>query len=285
MHKVIVEDINQYTQKELANKYKSTAGSQQVMDAVEITPYIEQLESNGYFIVENIISKEQCQLIKDTVMPLFEYDSGRNNFEGFKTQRLYATFEKTLVCNDLVDHPLVLNILDQLFNPNYLLSQLQVINILPGEAQQPLHYDDAIYDVPRPRKPLGAATIFAIDDFTEENGATVMIPGSHKWGNEQPKPQDDAAQVPVVMPAGSMLFFLGTLWHGGGANRSANSRLCVTAQYCDSWLRQQENYSLSISKETVKQCSEHIQRLLGYSIHAPFVGFVNGKHPKRLLED
>ena len=224
-------------------------------------------------------------MIKETVLPLFAYDSGRNNFEGFKTQRLYATFEKTLVCNDLVDHPLILNILDNIFHPNYLLSQLQVINILPGEAQQPLHHDDAFYDVPRPRKPLGAATIFAIDDFTEENGATVIIPGSHEWGDERPEPMSDPRQVPVVMPAGSMLLFTGTLWHGGGANRSQLSRMCVTAQYCDSWLRQQENYSLSISKETVKMCSEHIQRLLGYSIHAPFAGFVNGMHPKRLLED
>ena len=285
MTKVFIKDMDQYNHKDLANKYKSTSGTQSKIDKDELAGYLKQLDDNGYFIVENILDKAQCQKIKETVMPLFQHESGRNNFEGYKTQRLYATFEKTLVCNDLVDHPLVLNVLDNIFKPNYLLSQLQVINILPGEEQQPLHHDDGFYDVPRPRKPLGAASIFAIDDFTEENGATVIIPGSHKWADERPTPMSDSNQVPVVMPAGSMLFFTGTLWHGGGANLSQDSRLCVTAQYCDSWLRQQENYSLSISRETVKKCSEHIQRMLGYSIHAPFVGFANGMHPKRLLED
>jgi ectoine hydroxylase-related dioxygenase (phytanoyl-CoA dioxygenase family) len=285
MNGTVIADMDQYNQKELGKKYTSTAGTQEKIDATQLAGYMKQLDEKGYFIIENFLSKEKCNEIKDAVYPQFEYESGRNNFEGFKTQRLYATFEKTLVCNDLVDDPLALNVLDQLFHPNYLLSQLQVINILPGEVQQPLHYDDAFYDVPRPRKPLGAATIFAIDDFTEENGATVIIPESHTWGDERPLAYNDPRQVPVVMPAGSMLFFTGTLWHGGGANKTDKSRLCVTAQYCDSWLRQQENYSLSISRETVKQCSEHIQRLLGYSIHAPFAGFVDGMHPKRLLED
>ncbi|GAA5315690.1 MAG: phytanoyl-CoA dioxygenase family protein [Candidatus Pelagadaptatus aseana] len=285
MKKTIVKDQNEYFKAPLATKYQSTAGSQEKIDPELLSGYLKQLDENGYFIIENMISREQCQEIKQTALALFEHESGRNNFEGFKTQRLYATFEKTLICNDLVDDPLVLNVLDELFHPNYLLSQLQIINILPGEAQQPLHHDDAFYDIPRPRKPLGAATIFAIDDFTETNGATTIIPGSHKWGNEQPLPNNDPRQIPVIMPAGSMLFFSGTLWHGGGANQSDNARMCVTAQYCDSWLRPQENYSLSISKATVKQCSEHIQRMLGYSIHPPFLGFVNGMHPKRLLED
>jgi len=283
-HKRIVRDQDDYNSQDLAAKYKSTAGSQEKIDPEQLAGYMKEFEDNGYFIVKNMISKELCAEIKRTALALFEHDSGRNNFEGFKTQRLYATFEKTLICNDLVDDPLVLNVLDQIFHPNYLLSQLQIINILPGEAQQPLHHDDAFYDVPRPSKPLGAATIFAIDAFTEESGATSIIPGSHKWADERPAPQDDPRQIPVVMPAGSMLFFSGTLWHGGGANRSAQSRMCVTAQYCDSWVRPQENYSLSISKDTVNQCSEHIQRMLGYSIHPPFLGFVNGMHPKRLLE-
>ena len=221
--------------------------------------------------------------IKQDLMPRFEHDSGRNNFEGFKTQRLYAFFEKSLVCNPLVEHPLILGCLDRLFEPNYLLSQLQAINILPGEAQQPLHHDDLFYRVPRPRRALGAATIWAIDEFTEENGATVVLPGSHLWGERQPTDEDE--RFSVVMPAGSVVFFLGTLWHSGGANKSDAPRLCVSAQYCDAWCRQQENYSLSISRDTVKRCSDHIQRMLGYSIHAPFMGFVDGKHPRRLLED
>ena len=285
MSRIVVEDIGEYSSVELAKKYKSTAGSQPQAPPEEIDRCMEAVERDGFVIIENLIPHEQIAEIKEDLIPRFEYDSGRNNFEGFKTQRLYAFFEKSLVCNPLVEHTLILGCLDRIFEPNYLLSQLQAINILPGEAQQPLHPDDAFYHVPRPRPPLGAATIWAIDDFTEENGATVVIPKSHLWDDRLPTDADRKNRRPVIMPAGSVVFFVGTLWHGGGANRSDAARLCVSAQYCAPWCRTQENYSLSLSRETVKRCSEHIQRMLGYSIHPPFMGFVDGKHPKRLLED
>jgi ectoine hydroxylase-related dioxygenase (phytanoyl-CoA dioxygenase family) len=181
----------------------------------------------------------------------------------------------------IADHPRVLALLDRLLLPNYLLSMLQVIKILPGEQAQMLHTDDAFYPLPRPRKALGAATIWAIDDFTADNGATDIIAGSHLWGEEDPDPAD---REPVVMPAGSCVFFPGTLWHGGGANRSDRPRLAVTAQYCEPWVRPQEAFTLSTSRDTVRAVSEDIRRMLGYSIHPPFIGQVDGMHPKRLLE-
>ncbi len=281
MKRIVVEDVKEYGRVELAKKYPSTAGTQVDVPVQDVDRCMESLERDGFVVLENLVSRELVAQMKADIVP----DSGRNNFEGFKTQRLYAFFEKTLICNPLVEHPLILACLDRIFEPNYLLSQLQAINILPGEAQQPWHHDDLFYRVPRPRAALGAATIWAIDDFTEENGATMVIPQSHLWGGREPTEQDIKQQVPVVMPAGSVVLFLGTLWHGGGANRSNAARLCVSAQYCAPWCRTQENYSLSLSHDTVKQCSEHIQRMLGYSIHSPFMGFVDGQHPKRLLED
>lgn len=191
---------------------------------------------------------------------------------------------KTYACNPLVEHPLILALLDSIFNPNYLLSQLQVINILSGEKQKPLHVDDNFYQIPRPRPPLGAATVWAIDDFTAQNGGTVVIPGSHTTGEGDPTPQELARQINCEMKAGSVVFFLGTLWHGGGANGSPDPRLAVTTQYCEGFCRTQENFSLSIPPQRVAQCSEDMKRLLGYSIYGPFMGMVDGKHPKRLLE-
>ncbi len=285
MGRTVVRDVDEYGNVELAKKYPSTAGSQPQVPVEHVDRCMEAIERDGYIIIENLISPELVAKIKDDLIPRFSYDSGRNNFEGFKTQRLYAFFEKSLICNPLVEHPLILGCLDRIFEPNYLLSQLQAINILPGEEQQPLHHDDLFYRVPRPRPALGAATIWAIDEFTQQNGATVVIPGSHLWDDRQPTEDDLKNLEPVVMPAGSVVLFLGTLWHAGGANRSDAARLCVSAQYCAPWCRTQENYSLSLSRETVKKCSEHIQRMLGYSIHAPFMGFVDGKHPRRLLED
>ncbi len=285
MGRTVVRDVDEYGNVELAKKYPSTAGSQPQVPVEDVDRCMDAIERDGYIIIENLISPELVAEIKEDLIPRFSYDSGRNNFEGFKTQRLYAFFEKSLICNPLVEHPLILGCLDRVFEPNYLLSQLQAINILPGEEQQPLHHDDLFYRVPRPRPALGAATIWAIDEFTQQNGATVVIPGSHLWDDRQPTEDDRKNLEPVVMPAGSVVLFLGTLWHAGGANRSDAARLCVSAQYCAPWCRTQENYSLSLSRETVKKCSEHIQRMLGYSIHAPFMGFVDGKHPRRLLED
>ena len=277
-----LNDLDDYYNAELAARHKSTAGSQAQADPARVATLAEQLQQDGYIIIENLLSKDTVDSVREAAVPLFEH-AGRNNFEGLQTHRLYSVLEKTRVCDALVEHPLVLGILDRIFLPNYLLSQLQVINILSGEARQPVHYDGAWYRVPRPRPAINAATIFAIDDFTEDNGATYLIPGSHTWGDRTPTPEEEAARVPAVMPAGSMLLFLGTLWHGGGENSSDAARMAVTAQYCEPWCRQQENFSLSISREVASQCSEHIQRMLGYSIYGPFMGFVDGKHPKRLL--
>ena len=126
------------------------------------------------------------------------------------------------------------------------------------------------------------AAVFAIDEFTPDNGATVAIPGSHLWGEDR-FPEDGDQRVQAVMPAGSCILFLGNLWHGGGENHSGDSRLAITAQYCEPWVRTQENYFLSVSRETAASVSENIRRMLGYSIHPPFMGMSEGMHPKRKL--
>ncbi|WP_281647881.1 phytanoyl-CoA dioxygenase family protein [Parendozoicomonas sp. Alg238-R29] len=279
-----ISNITDYTSKEWASKYQSTAGKHDKIDPQLIRFLLEELDQNGYIILKNVLPEGTVSHIRSELLELFSDHCGRNPFEGLKTQRLYSVLNKTHCCDPLVEHPIILELLDRLFLPNYLLSQLQAINILSGESPQALHADDGFYLVPRPRQPLGAATIWAIDDFTEENGATIVIPGSHKWGNKAPTAKEKEQQIPVVMPAGSVVFFLGTLWHGGGENKSPNARLAITAQYCEPWCRQQENFSLSVPKKRVRDCSENIRRMLGYSIFGPFMGMVNGMHPKRLLE-
>ncbi len=239
------------------------------------------LQTDGFVMMENLIPANQCDIIKQELLGLLSY-KGRNAFEGLKTQRLYATLTKTRVCDALAVHPRILALLDKMFMPNYLLSQLQVINILPGEDAQYLHYDDGFYPPPRPRPPLGAASIFAIDDFTKTNGATRIIPGSHTWGDRKPGGNDKA--VPAVMPKGSAIFYGGTFWHGGGANESDAARLAITVQYCEPWLRQQENYTLGTPKSVVAKLDPQLKSLLGYSILPPYIGMVNGVHPLRLLE-
>lgn len=284
MEKKRFDDMFEYGRVDLAGTFRSTAGSQEKVDPELLDGAFRALQRDGFVVLERLLSESSVASLRADLLPRFTHAGGRNNFEGLATQRLYGVIEKTLSCNPLVEHPFVLGLLDRVLEPNYLLSQLQAINILPGEAQQPLHHDDAFYLYPRPRRALGAATIWAVDPFTSENGATVVIPGSHTWGDRTPGDEDLTRLVPVVMPPGSLLCFLGTLWHGGGANRSQAPRMCVTAQYCAPYLRQQENFSLSVSRARARECSEHVQRMLGYSIYPPFMGFVDGMHPKRLLD-
>ena len=265
---------------DLAGTFPRTASSGAQIAPAVVEADLAALLRDGYVILPDLLGGDELDAIRADVGPLLNR-LGRNGFEGHGTQRVYSVLNKTRSCDRIADHPRVLALLDRLFMPNYLLSMLQVINILPGEQAQMLHTDDGFYPLPRPRKALGAATIWAIDAFTADNGATDIIAGSHEWGDRMPDPGE---REPVVMSAGSCVFFLGTLWHGGGANRSANPRLALTAQYCEPWLRPQEAFTLSMTRDTVRAVSEDIRRMLGYSIHPPFIGQVDGMHPKRLLD-
>lgn len=268
---------------DIAGRYRSTAGTSIEVDPELVESDLAALDRDGYLIVKNLLPPDVCEQIAATVDPLLG-PAGRNNFEGHQTQRVYSLLAKTRVCDHLVEHPRVLALLDRLLLPNYLLSQFQAINIGPGETAQFSHYDDSMYPLRRPRPALAVATVWAITDFTADNGATVVIPGSHRWDDHR-KPDDADEHLSVVMPAGSVVLFLGTLWHGGGPNRTRDeTRLAVTAQYCEPWLRPQEAFTLSTPRATVRTVSENIRRMLGYSIHPPFVGAVNGMHPKRILE-
>ncbi|MBJ9955129.1 MULTISPECIES: phytanoyl-CoA dioxygenase family protein [unclassified Acinetobacter] len=273
-------DIHKYNQQDHAKTHRQLqSGSER--NTSEIERDFETLMRDGYVIINHLIPKEICSKIKQEGLALLN-QTGRNSFEGHQTQRVYNVLSKTRMTDQLAVHPRILGLMDRLFEPGFLLSQSQMINILPEEVAQHLHYDDAFYRLPRPRQPLGAASIWAIDDFTEDNGATVIIPESHLWGSDRIAQSTEA--IPAIMPAGSVVFFLGTTWHGGGENHSKASRFAVTHQYCEAYVRQQENYLLELSKETVKLLSPELQALVGYSIYPPFMGMVNGMHPLRTLE-
>lgn len=267
---------------DLARRHPATTTASDAVDPATVAADLSVLERDGYVVWENLLTLDECEQLRGALTPFLER-TGRNAFEGQRTRRAYNLLEKTRACDALVEHPRVLALLDRLFLPNYLLSQLQAIDIHPGEHAQMLHHDDGFYPVPRPRPPLSAATMWAIDAFTEINGATVVLPGSHRWGSER-GPAEADVRTAVRMPAGSCAFYLGTLWHGGGANRSTGARLGVTVQYCEPWLRPQEAYTLATSRDTARTVSENIRRMLGYSIHPPFMGAVDGMHPKRLLD-
>jgi len=242
---------------------------------------LQGLRDDGYLVIENALSRAQVSQLRRALDPHFEeLLYGRNPFEGHQTQRVYGLVQKTRDFDPLIEDPRVLQACQE-FLGDHLLTAAHAILIHPGETAQSLHHDDSFYPFPRPRKPLGLSTIWALDDFTHDNGATRVVPGSHRWGDE--RPGDDAEPLNVCMPAGSLLIFLGTLFHGGGDNTSDRSRLGITIQYCPGWARQQENYILSVPAKTVRQLSPTLQALLGYSLYPPFMGHVDGRHPLKSL--
>jgi ectoine hydroxylase-related dioxygenase (phytanoyl-CoA dioxygenase family) len=272
---------------------------------------LEALRTEGWVVIPELIPEDVRAEMRAALAPHLQSEYlGRNDFEGYRTERVYSLVAVAPVFTDLVEHPRILAICDALLQPNYLLTASQAINIRPGETPQAWHTDDVFYAIPRPRPAISISTIWAVDPFTRENGATQVIRGSHLFDDREAylpfegvdfatRPDPERVPVPksapdpawrdriadVVMPAGSVIVFLGTLVHRGGENHTDKPRLALSNQYCQPWARQQENYMVSVPREDAARMSPRVQALLGYSIHPPFMGHVAGIHPKRLLEN
>jgi ectoine hydroxylase-related dioxygenase (phytanoyl-CoA dioxygenase family) len=239
---------------------------------------------DGYVVVEDLLSPEQVATIHAELDVILDgVPDGRNFFEGFHTKRIYALFAKTRVIDDLAVHPLVLGVLDRVLGEHYLLGGPTGIRIDPGEVAQMLHRDEDQYPIPNPPRDLAFNVLWAFDDFTEANGATRMVPGSQHGALGHA--DATTPTVPVEMRAGSAAFYLGSVWHGGGANTTDRPRLGLAMLYIAGWLRTQENHSLAVPPAIVCTLPERLQELLGYDVHFPFLGYVDGRHPKRTLRD
>lgn len=241
-------------------------------------------ERDGYVIFPRVLSEAQVAAIRDALKPHFTR-TGRNDFEGHRSHRVYALIEKAPdLFGALAAHPLALSFVEREFGASCLLSALLAIQLLPGETVQDWHADDEQIPVPRPRPAYGVSAFWAIDETTEENGATEIVPGSHTWGAEVPRPAGEhPGALKATIPSGGLMIAKGTLYHRGGANRADRPRLIVTPQYCPGWARPLESMSLAVRPETVRSLPKRVRELLGYNIHAAFMGYVDGQHPDRLL--
>ena len=266
--------------------------------------YREQFDRDGYLIFEDVLGPTQLTAIHQALEPYFDQNlTGRNDFEGLKTNRVYGLLGKSPVFGDLSAHPLPLAFAEADLGSACLLSACLAINLQPGESSQPWHQDDAHIDLPMPRPSWGVSAFWAIDETTPENGATEILPGSHLWSdepfagqlqdsdfannqirepNEDPGAHPQALQVPLK--AGSLMLTKGSLWHRGAANKSNSARLIVTPQYCPGWARQLENMMAVVPTELVATYPKRVRELIGYSIHPPFMGYVDGVHPQKLLQ-
>ena len=241
-----------------------------------------ELRAAGCVVVSELVSPALMDSIAAEVEPYLAATAvGGDEFTGFNTRRTGALLARSVGFRGLAAHPLVLATLDRVLGDHatsYQLHLTQVITIGPGEPAQLVHRDQWAFDFfPFPSGfEVECHMMWAMNDFTEANGATRLIPGSHTWADKlRPKPDET---VPAEMPKGSVLLYLGSVYHGGGANRSSEARRGVNEGYTPSWLRQEETQYLACPPEVARQLPEDLARLAGYRRGAYALGYYGDLH-------
>ena len=249
------------------------------------------LEEDGCIVIENILGEKELSALKSDRMPLLEKTQSCNgDFYGHATKRLSSLITKSSACQKAAIHPTVLGVRDEFLLrgcKEYQLNLTQVIQIGPGEPQQMMHPDDPMFPFPQFGFEKMINCMYAVDEFTPENGATILVPGSHKWPRNgllpDRKPQESEI-TQGVMSAGSVLIYFGSLLHCGGGNKTSNPRTGLVLSYSLGWLRQSENQYLAVPIEIAKTLPERLQRLIGYFVHQPNLGQIEGRDPIEFLQ-
>ncbi|MFI0526561.1 MAG: phytanoyl-CoA dioxygenase family protein [Ilumatobacteraceae bacterium] len=246
------------------------------------------LLAHGVVIVERLVGEALCDRVAAELSPWIDATPrGADDFSGRNTRRTGALLTRVPASIALIAHPLVLDVVERSLWPKKTTFQLhlsQSIAIGPQSPAQHLHRDHWCFDFfPFPRDvDVEVSTIWALNDFSEVNGATRVVPDSHRTPDD--RRYEPADTVPAEMPRGSVVLYLGSTVHGGGANRSDRTRVGINVDYVLGWLRQEENQYLSYSLDEVRAMPERVQRLLGYETGAYALGYLDGgRSPMTLL--
>jgi len=208
--------------------------------------------------------------------------TAKTSFEGFKTLRVNNLLTYDDIFWQVPLHENVLPVVERVLDKECLLSSFCSLVLGPGQEAQPIHEDTQLIPLPRPHIPITLNAIWALSDFRNDNGATRIVPASHKLPNspEYGKAYD---AITATMPAGSVMLFDSALWHGGGANMSDARRFAFSCAYCWGWMRQQENLQLGIPRETAQRFPRRLQELCGYSVYKGQFGHIDNHDPIELL--
>jgi len=241
---------------------------------------------HGYVIIEELAVDLTRRAHEELKPDIEAAPFGHTDFLGAKTKRLGALFRRSNAAREVVTHPTVMALCDRVLLPHcarYQLNFSGVMHLEPGAKAQVLHRDGSLYPLRHPHPPTIMPAMWALTDFTADNGATQVVPGSHLWEHDREPYADEV--VNTEMPAGSVLIYTGGTYHGGGQNRSNTVRTGMALQYSLGWLRQEENQYLANPPEVAKTYPERLQRLVGYDYGGPYLGFFNGDDPHRALEE
>ena len=248
-----------------------------------IEEILQILDDDAGLIIDNFLDEDCLERIKSDLKPYLNVTkNGQDEFTGYKTKRVGALMARSKTCQDLALNTFINQMADSFLGPHcesYQLHFTSAIQIGPGESSQILHRDRGVWGGYIPRKiETQFSTVWAINDFTKENGATQVVPGSHKWHKDrQPLPEEIAY---AEMQAGSVFIYTGSVLHGGGTNNTDEPRLGVFLHYAPSWLRQEENQYLSCPPEVAKDFSPELRSLIGYSKGGYVLGFFTDPEDK-----
>lgn len=241
-----------------------------------LAPVVAALRRDGAVVLDHLVTPELADRVAAELRPYFDTEgtSSQSDFNGYKTLRVSGILARAPSAVPLIGHRRLMEIADAILLPHciaYRIGSTTGIEIWPGEGRQLLHRDDAIYPIRMPGIEWQISTNWALTDFTGENGATRVIPGSHQW--TEPRDHGEEEVVQAVMPKGSVLVYLGSVLHGGGANATNRPRMGLVDTYSLGWLRQEENQYLTIPRAVADALPEHIRRLMGYQGHGRMLGW------------
>ncbi|MCU0260173.1 MAG: phytanoyl-CoA dioxygenase family protein [Ilumatobacteraceae bacterium] len=250
------------------------------------TDHLERIARDGYTIVPDVFDAERAAALRaelDRLEEALGIVPAGNSFEGARTWRIYNLLAHGPLFEAIPVDPVVLPVVAGVLDAGCLVSSLSSIVIGPGETAQPIHADDQVMPLAKPHVATVCNTMWAITDFTEANGATRVIPGSH-LADHSPEYGASFESIPAEMTAGSVLVWHGSLWHGGGANTTDERRYGIAMNYCAGWIRQQENQQLGLPLELVATFPPRLQELCGFGIYRGLIGHIDKRSPaERLL--
>lgn len=250
-----------------------------------VEEHVSEVRSRGWTVIEDAIEPALVDALADDLGRLeteLDVRPADNSFEGRSTLRVYNLVARSEIWWRVPVHPAVLPVVEGVLDGGCLISSLSSINIGPGETAQPIHADDQLIPLPKPHPPTVCNTMWALTDFTEENGATRVVSGTH-LADDSPVYGQHYESEPAVMKRGSVLVWHGSLWHGGGANHTDRRRVGIAMNYCAGFIRQQENQQLGIPVEMVQRMPRRLQELVGYGIYNGLIGHIDKQSPASVL--
>lgn len=236
------------------------------------------LATDGVVVVDRLVAPEVMDKVRAELSSYMDATApGADEFTGRRTKRTGGLIARSATFREVVQHALVLGAVQATLAhaSSFHLHLTQVIAIGPGEPRQLVHRDQWAFDFfPFPKDyEVQCNTIWAMTDFTEQNGATRVIPGSNHY--EDKLQLDEAESAAAEMSKGSVLFYTGSLYHGAGANQSQQTRIGLNVTYAVSWLRQEENQYLSVPFDLARTLPIPLLKLMGYARGAYALGYVD----------